>query len=357
MIRTVSVFAFCCVLGGTSASLSAQWLKQPTAGIPRTPDGKANLTAPPPRSADGKPDLTGMWEISLGAGYVANVAADLKPSEVRPWAADLYKQRSENLGIDDPWTVQCLPLGTRHITAGGMAQILQTSNVIAILYEDLAYRQIFLDGRALPVDPNPAFMGYSVGRWDGDTLVVTSSGFNESTWLDMGGHPHSPALRMTERFRRLDFGHMEMQVTFEDPEAYTRPWTVSTVINLVPDTGLLESVCAENERDRAHLVGRTSAERTVKVVPDVLAQYVGTYDVVSYDDVVVQEFGVSLEGGSLYLEIGGQGRVPLFPLTQTTFSPRYLGTYEFVKDAKGAVTHLMAYSTEGDVKAVRRRGK
>jgi hypothetical protein len=339
------------------APLPGQWIKQPTQGIPRTPEGKANLTAPAPRTSDGKPDLSGMWQLSLGAGFVANLATELKPEEVRPWAAAIYKERSENLGKDDPWTVQCQPLGTRHITNGGAAKIIQTPGLIAILYEDLAYRQIHMDGRALPKDPNPTFMGYSVGRWDGDTLVVDSIGFKDTTWLDMGGHPHTEDLHVTERFHRRDFGHMDFEVTFEDPKAYARPWTVKNSINLVADTELLEFVCAENERDRAHLVGRTAEEKEVKVAPEILKQYVGTYEVTaaSGSAAVVQRFTVTLDGAQLLLEIAGRGKAPMYPLSQTTFSPRYLGTYEFVKDSQGVVTHLIAYSTEGDLKAVRRR--
>ena len=339
-----------------TAQLPAQWLKQPTVGIPRTPDGKPNLTAPAPRGADGHPDFSGMWQISLGAGYVANLTTELKPEDVRPWAAAVYKERSENLGKDDPWTVQCQPLGTRHITNGGIARILQTPERIAILYEDLAYRQIHMDGRALPKDPNPTFMGYSVGRWDGDTLVVDSIGFKDTTWLDMGGHPHTENLHVTERFRRRDFGHMDLEVTLDDPQAYARPWTVKNAINLVPDTELLESVCTENERDRAHLVGRTAEEREVKVPPEILRQYVGVYEVMSATNsaTVVQRFEVTLEGSQLFLGIAGRGKAPMFPLSETRFSPRYLGTYEFIKDSKGVVTHLIAYSTEGDLNAVRR---
>ena len=340
-----------------SAQLPAQWLRQPTQGIPRTPDGKPNMAAAAPHTADGKPDLTGMWQISLGAGFVANLATELKPEETRPWAAAIYKERSENLGRDDPWTVQCQPLGTRHITNGGIAKIMQTPGLIAILYEDLAFRQIHMDGRTLPKDPNPTFMGYSTGRWDGDTLVVDTIGFKDTTWLDMGGHPHTENLHVTERFRRRDFGHMDLEVTLNDPEAYTRTWTVRNTINLVADTELLESVCTENERDRTHLVGRTAAEREVKVPQEILSRYPGIYEVMSASNsaTVVQRFEVTLEGGQLFLGIAGRGKAPMFPLSETRFSPRYLGTYEFVRDGAGVVTGLIAYSTEGDLTAVRRR--
>jgi hypothetical protein len=354
IFRTATLATLLWVMG---LPAPGQWLNQPTRGIPRTSDGKANLTAPGPRTADGKPDLSGMWRIAVSPGYVANIAADLKPGEVLPWAQALYQQRSENLGKDDPWTVKCLPMGTRHITNGGLARIIQTSSEIAILYEDLAYRQIHMDGRQLPKDPDPSYMGFSVGRWEGDALVVDTIGFKDTTWLDMGGHPHTEALHVTERFERRDFGHMDLHVTMDDPKAYTRPWTIAATISLVPDTELMEFVCAENEKDAVHLVGRTAEEKKVRVAPEVLAAYAGVYEEVSNDnpDFVVQRFTVTVSGEQLFLDIGGKGRVPLYPLSQTTFSPRLLGSYEFIKNASGAVTHLIAYSTEGDVTAVRRK--
>lgn len=268
------------VLLAIAASASAQWLDFPTPGIPRTAAGKPNLTAPAPRTADGKPDLSGLWILNAGPGHTANIAADLKPEDVEPWAEVLYKQRLGDLGKTDPWTVQCLPAGPREILTGGSgpARIIQTPSLVAILYEDLTYRQIFLDGRELPKDPEPKWMGYSVGHWDGDTLVVESTGFNDRSWLDMGGHPHTEALHTTERFRRTRFGHVDLQVTFSDPKAYKKPWTISYGVNLAPDTEMLEYVCGENEKDRAHLVGRTEAEKKVTVSPDILAKYVGVYE-------------------------------------------------------------------------------
>ncbi len=229
-----------------SAVLSAQWLRQPTAGIPRTADGKPNLSAPAPQTADGKPDLSGLWAMNTPAGYVGNIAADLQPGEIQPWATALYKQRIEDLGKDDPGTIGCLPLGPRHVIGGGtvrLAKFVQTPTLLVVLYEDLAYRQIFLDGRELPKEPNPSWMGYSVGHWDKDTLVVESLGFNDRTWLDFGGHPHTEALRMTERFRRVDFGHISVQMTISDPGAYARSWSIATSMNLAADTELLEYVC------------------------------------------------------------------------------------------------------------------
>src|SRR4051812_30415845 len=211
--RTLAVL-IALVLAATAAD--AQWLKLKTPGIPRTADGKPNLKAPAPR-VSGKPDFTGLWRFDAGA-YPQNISVDLRTDEIDPAAVALYKQRMEDLGKDDPATFRCLPSGPRQIYApSSMVRIIQTPAMIVMLYEDLLYRQIFMDGRDLPKDPSPAFMGYSVGRWDGDTLVVDSTGFNDTTWLDYGGHPHSEALRTTERVRRSDFGHMSVEVRIEDP--------------------------------------------------------------------------------------------------------------------------------------------
>ena len=353
MIRIRSVAILVVVLG---AGLDAQWLKQPTQGIPRTADGKPNLTAPAPRTPDGKPDLSGIWRFNAGA-YNGNVVADLKPADVFPAAEALYKQRMEDLGKDDPATYKCLPSGPRAILGGlGWARILQTPTLIAILYEDLSYRQIHLDGRELPKDPNPSFMGYSIGRWEGDTLIVDSIGFNETTWLDGGGHPHSEALRVTERFRRRDFGHIELKETFEDPKFYAHPWTVSVDVDAVTDTDMLEYVCNENEKDHGHLVGKASDEKknAVKVAPQVLSKYVGIYEFRAPDDPnFVMLLNVTLSGAELFMDIAGKDKQELVPLSETIFS--MLGTrLDFVKDDKGVVTHLIFHIVEGDMKAVRK---
>jgi len=218
MTRRLATLIMVCVIG---PPVAAQWLKEPTKGIPRTADGKPSLSAPAPRGPDGRPDLAGLWRLDAGP-YGGNVLADLKPADIQPWADALYKQRMEDLGKDDPATFRCLPQGHRVMFgAGGWARIIQTPQVIAILYENLSHRQIFLDGRALPSDPHPSFMGYSVGRWEKDTLVVESIGFKDTTWLDFGGHPHSEELRIVERYRRPDFGHIELKQTLRIPRCST----------------------------------------------------------------------------------------------------------------------------------------
>jgi hypothetical protein len=162
------------------------------------------------------------------------------------------------LDRDAPWA-RCLPAGLPLIETSGVTyRIVQTPSLMAILYEETASvpRPIFLDGRELPKDPNPSWLGYSVGKWDGDTLVVDTIGFNDRTWLDIGGHPHSEALRITERFRRVDFGHLELSITIDDPKTFTKPFTVVKHPKLRADYDMLEYVCNENERDSGHMVGK-----------------------------------------------------------------------------------------------------
>jgi hypothetical protein len=340
-----------------SMPLSAQWLTEPTRGIPRTSDGKPDLSAPAPRTAEGRPDFTGLWLTPFHPGYVINVAADLDPADVRPWAAQVFDAHLDDLGKDDPGTIGCQPLGPRHITGGGlvrMAKIVQTPAVLIVLYEDLNYRQIFMDGRSLPKSPSPSFMGYSVGRWEGDELVVDSTGFKDTTWLDFGGHPHSESLRITERYRRTDFGHIRRQVTLSDPAAFGKPIVVDSDLTLNPDTELLEYVCAETPRDRFLLVGRSEAEKQVRVAPEVLDKYVGDYDFEGRNTFGIRTVSVTRAGGQLFMDFNGKGRTPLVPLSQNMFSPRLLGTYEFVTDESGAVTHVMVHGVEGTEKAVRR---
>lgn len=235
----------------------AQWANFPTPGVPRTHDGKPDLSAPPPKNMDGKPDFSGVWEVT--PGYTGNIAKDLKPGEVsfQPWAEALYKHRGETLSREDPQAYCVLSGVPREHVVPYPFKILNTKGMIVILYEALhSYRQIYMDGRALPKNPNPAWMGYSVGHWEGDTLVVESSGFVDNNWLDNSGHPGTEALHLTERFRRPDFGHLNLQMTIDDPKAYTKPWTVNLQFKANPDTDLIEYVCDENEKDLKHLIGK-----------------------------------------------------------------------------------------------------
>jgi hypothetical protein len=219
-----------------------------------------DLGAPAPKTTSGRPDLTGIWRSELtekGASYHLNVARDLVPQDVHPWAENLYQQRRQDLGKEAPW-VRCLPAGLPLIeTAAVTYRIVQTPSVIVILYEDTpsAPQLIFLDERELPKDPNPTWLGYSVGRWEGDALVVNTVGFNDKTWLDALGHPHSEMLRITERFLRADFGHLELQIGIDDWKAFAKPFTIVKHPILRPDYEMLEYVCNENEKDARHMVG------------------------------------------------------------------------------------------------------
>jgi hypothetical protein len=238
-----------------SATLHAQWLNYPTPGMPRTADGKPNLSAPPPRTPDGKPDLSGLWRTTNGR-LLQNLGADGVEIPMRPAALALFRERQENEGKDRP-SGRCISHGVTDFHAlNTPTKIVQTPGVTIILFEAYNhYRQILSDGRPLPNDPQPAWLGYSVGRWDGDTFVVQSNGLSSVTWLDDGGHPHSDAMKLTERFRRKDFGHLSIEMTIDDPDYYTKPWTVTVFKELMPDTELIEWMC-ENEKDLVHMVGK-----------------------------------------------------------------------------------------------------
>ena len=243
------------VLVLSAAPAVAQWVNYPTAGIPRTKDGKPNLAAPAPKTPDGKPDFSGIWQAHDGR-YLNNLAADGVEVPMQPWAAKLLRERQENQAKDRP-SGECLPHSVTDFDAHFTPKkLIQTPGVLVILFESYhSWRQIFTDGRALPESREPAWFGYSAGKWEGNTLVVDTVGLNEKTWLDDIGHPHSDALRIIERFRRPDFGHMVVQVTIDDPKAYTKPWTVSIPWEYVADTELLDWVC-ENNKDPGHMVGK-----------------------------------------------------------------------------------------------------
>ena len=234
----------------------AQWVKPPTPGAPRTADGKVDLLGPAPRAADGKPDLSGMWLPN--SKFNANLAAYFKGEvPMTAWGKALYDERRANESRDDPDTF-CLPDGVpRIMAAGGLpSRIVQTPAMVVVLHERSLFRQIYTDGRTLQKDLNPTWMGYSAGAWEGDALVVRTTGFNDKTWLDDVGHPHSESLIVTERYRRPDYGHLLVDITIVDEKAYSRPWTVTEDLRLDPTGDLMEYVCNENERDAKHIYGR-----------------------------------------------------------------------------------------------------
>jgi hypothetical protein len=347
------------MLAAPALVLQAQWLKYPTAGVPRLPNGQPNLAAPAPRTADGKPDLSGLWN-RISPKYRANIAADLDPSQVQPWARALVQQRTEDLG-KDYMNALCLPLGPGYSTdadgnSGGMMKIIQTPSLVLILNPDLTYRQIYLDGRALETSPNPSWMGYSVGHWDGDALVVDSNGFNDKTWLDTSGHPHTEALRTTERYRRRDFGNLDLEVTLQDPAVYAKPWTVAVRAELAADTEILEYVCNENNKDNPHWIGKASDEKKseAKVAPEILAKYVGTYvEQPKLWRLVPRVVQITFSEGELFGELDGRGRQRQFARSETTFSGIAGLAIEFVKDSQGVVTDLLVKHVSGNYRFAR----
>jgi hypothetical protein len=267
-----------------STGAPAQWLNFPTPGTPRTRDGKPDLTAPVPRAADGKPDLSGVWlhehtslaemkrifgavadtrdkvnvpgmEADSISKYAIDILLDFKSQEslMRPSAAEIMRRRAANSNPAD------VCIGVPGIPLAGLLsepiKIVQAPRLTMILYEaGNSHRQIYTDGRGLPNDFDyPAFLGYSVGHWERDVFVVETAGFNDKTALDQMGHPHSEALRVTERYRRRDFGHLDVEMTFDDPQMYTQSFTIKVAHDLLADSDIFESFCNENEKDRAHL--------------------------------------------------------------------------------------------------------
>jgi len=271
MAARLNSAALAAVLLAACGTLPAQWLNYPTRGLPRKADGSPNLTAPTPRAADGKPDLSGIWATEQNLPCGADGCRDLPVGHeffdisygikgglpYQPWTAALVKQRMADLAKDDPDPF-CLPQGiVKMHTAPLMKKMLQLPGLIVILNErNTAYRQIFTDGRELESDPVPTWSGYSVGQWEGDALVVRSNGFKDDIWMDRNGNPMTSAARTTERFRRVDYGHLEIEITVDDPKAYTRPWTAKINQYLVPNTEMLSFFCVENEKDVKHLVGK-----------------------------------------------------------------------------------------------------
>ena len=249
-------------------------------------------------------------------------------------------------------SVQCLPWGPSSSYSARKVKIVQTPGLILFLDEDLTYRQIFMDGRALETDPNPSWMGYSVGHWEGDTLVVESFGFNDRTWLDRVGHPHTEALRVTERYRRRDFGHLDIEITLGDPAVYARPWTVALNADLTPDTELLEAVCNESKTSLDHWVGKGSDESNaaVSVAPEILAKYAGTYEEQDFwanrpHPAIIE---VTVSNGAVFAELKGGQKVQLVAQSETTFSGFNGLGIKFVTDGRGMVTHLLEMHVSGD---------
>jgi len=263
-ILSTALLAMVCLPAG------AQWLHYPTAGIPKLPDGKPNLNAPTPRTVDHHPDFTGLWSaekkpcppagcqdmmindqfLDIGFGIPDGLP-------LQPWAAAILKQRTLENGKDDP-TSRCLPGSPVQMhTSPFLRKMIQIPGLIVLMSENSAiYRQIFTDDRPLPEDPWPYWFGYSSGKWEGDTLVVHTIGFKDEQWLDRNGTPLTDAAKMTERFQRPNFGTLLIEITIDDPKAYTKPFTIHVKQNLAVDMELLDGACAENEKDWPHMIGK-----------------------------------------------------------------------------------------------------
>lgn len=268
------------LLGGFPVGVLAQWPSYPIHGAPRGADGKVKMDAPAPRTADGKPDLSGVWETRAPAGRGRGQDASTAPTEttsgpplatfreigvglkgglpLQPWAYDLLKRRMGENSKDNP-DAHCLPLGLMQLHMHVQPRkIIQSPDEVVILYEaQSGLRQIFTDGRLLPTtDAQPWWYGYSIGHWEGDTLVVETTGFRDDVWLDINGSPLTNAGKVIERFRRPNYGSLEIEVTIDDPKVYTKPFTVKVNQRLMPDTELIEFICNENDRSGPHLVGK-----------------------------------------------------------------------------------------------------
>lgn len=263
-----------------STHLAAQWLKYPTAGLPRKADGKVNMSAAAPRMADGKPDFSGIWTTAepnvrrtggapnpndgqtpgdasqiTASRQMTNIGVDLPGGlPYQPWLVPIVKERTANLAKDDPH-IRCLP--DNFLRAYGLPHLLKfvhTPNLLMVLNEmNAGYRQVFTDARPLPKDPTPSWQGYSSGKWSGDTLVIDTIGLRDDTWIDWNGSVLTQAAKVREQIRRPDFGNLEIQVTVDDPKAYTRPWTVELKQRIVVDTELIDEICLENEQSLKHM--------------------------------------------------------------------------------------------------------
>lgn len=254
------VFVATLVLLGVAGPASAQWRNVPAEDAPRTPDGRIDLDAPPPRHADGRVDLQGIW-MPDDNRYIRDLARDIGDAAVpyRPWARALYDERKTGAHSREDPDAHCLPQGVPKIDFVSYPwKLIETPDSVVIIYETFSFwRQIFTDGRELEDTAKPAWMGYSTGRWDGDTFVAVTRGFNGKVWLDQVGRPTTDQLTVTERFTRTHYGHMSIEVTIDDPGAYTRPWGATQVVHLRPGWEPLEFICNENNRDVESLPGES----------------------------------------------------------------------------------------------------
>ncbi len=345
--------AWLLLLAGTT--VQAQWFDWSTPGIPRTPEGKPDLSAPVPRTPEGQVDMSGVWVPADARGSLFD------SSKIQGWALDAMIEAENTFYTQDP-RFHCLPSGPSSYpagaTVGGVRRLVQHPDYVAILNPDMTYRQVFMDGRALEDEPLIlTWMGYSTGRWEGDELVIESNGYNERTWLTREGLPHTSQLRITERYRRHDFGHITLEVTYDDPGTFTEP--VQATIDLVnqPDNNMLEEICNESETGQQHYTGHISqAERAVVEVPlETLQRYVGTYQGIWLGNLITVV--VSLEDGGLiltrtprYSDTGGNtgsARSLLIPQSQNAFDCTCGLGFVFTVGEEGIATEVAEVHVSG----------
>jgi hypothetical protein len=346
--------ALLCLLSA-STLLHAQWFDWKSPLVPRTADGRPDVSAPAPRTADGRVDVSGLWVPDDARGSLFD------DSKILGWALDAMAEAERSFYQADP-RFHCLPNGPGSYpagaTSGGIRRILQRPDIIAVLNPDMTYRQIFMDGRGLEAEPMlPTWMGYSAGRWQGDTLVVESNGYNAKTWLTREGLPHTDRLRITERYTRRDYGHMTLEITYEDPGTFTEPVQATLDLVLRPDGALLEIVCNESETGQRHYSGdmSESEQRVVEVPVEVLEKYVGTYRGMWLSNPITAE--VTLENGELvvkrtprYSDTGGNvdyDTSRLIPQSQNAFDSSFGLGWVFNVDGNDKVTSVSEVHVSG----------
>jgi len=356
---------------------AAQWPSFVRKDVPRASDGKPNLAAAAPRMADGKPDFSGIWENAPigsggGGGRQGQASRPLPPGEpplatffnvgagfpgglpFRPWAKELLDKRRADNDKDNP-DAHCLPMGLLQFHEHPQPRkIVQTKDVVLIIYEaNYGLRQIFLDGRPLPNnDPTPWWYGYSVGHWDGETLVVETTNLRDGGWLDIWGSPLTDQAKITERFRRLNYGTLQIDVTIDDQKAYTRPFTVRFNQRLSPGDELIEFICNENEQSSMHLLGKdnggAASRVTVTVDAKVLEGYVGRYQIAPGAFITITRQNSQL--------LGKLGELPPFEMYPTGPKDFYITNFDarftFEVDAQGKTTAIVMH-TDTDVRATR----
>lgn len=338
------------VLLASTTPAFGQWLDLPTPGIPRLPDGRPNLAAPAPRAADGKPELSGLWRP-------ASVTGELRDTHnLKPWVREAMAAHEKNYYKQGPH-MQCLPSGPGTIAGaggggGGYKRIVQGASTLAILNSDLTYRQVFLDGRKLEADPLPIWMGYSVGRWEGQTLIVESNGYNEKTWLHPEGLVHSEQLRVTERYSRPEFGRLRIDVTYADPGAFDRPLQAVVEMRYAADDEMLELVCNEAaENSSQHWTGNKltdAAQAAVDVPVAILGGYVGHYEGIWLSNPTKVE--ITLEEGRLFVSRNGGSKFALVAQSETTFvcpTCQWGQPYVFTRGADGVATQVSEVQVSG----------